>query len=212
MVKSLNVYRVKDRGWTYASQLDSIEDVETVVINCLQGRGFSLEESKSLSSDLTVFFKPNQYDVRVIAYPSGRVAEVPRQSSPVNKVLARLRVFNGKALKHNSPESCKQRYKAGGFEPREVKFAESAIYAGRGQSVIFSQTKSRKNEGIIDTETYEKVANLNSHGYFNDKMSVESVIEKLLKTNKPCAVYRQLKGKVGVGSNQLNRLIYKLTH
>jgi hypothetical protein len=211
MVKSLNMYRVKDRNWTFASGIRSIDDLQAVIAHCLESRGMDETSAKSLSSDPALFFKPNKHDILVHVYPSGQIADVGKQSGSVNNVLTRLRIFNGRALRHNSPESFKQRYKHGGFEPKEVKFAESAIHSGGFKSVIFSQTKRQKNHDVIDTETYEKVQKLTPQGYFDVKMAVSDVIEKLLKTMKPCDVYRKLKGKCNMGSNELNRLIFKLS-
>jgi predicted transcriptional regulator YheO len=85
------------------------------------------------------------------------------------------------------------------------------VFLTEEHSVIFSQTKRQKNHDVIDTETYEKVQKLTPQGYFDVKMAVSDVIEKLLKTMKPCDVYRKLKGKCNMGSNELNRLIFKLS-
>jgi hypothetical protein len=177
MVKSLNMYRVKDRNWTFASGIRSIDDLQAVIAHCLESRGMDETSAKSLSSDPALFFKPNKHDILVHVYPSGQIADVGKQSGSVNNVLTRLRIFNGRALK----------------------------------SVIFSQTKRQKNHDVIDTETYEKVQKLTPQGYFDVKMAVSDVIEKLLKTMKPCDVYRKLKGKCNMGSNELNRLIFKLS-
>lgn len=209
MVKSVNHYRVLDRNWTLAQRIQSIEDLLTVIKYCLGNRGYDEEECESLSSGLSVFFKPNKYDILVIAYPANYVTDIPKQDERTNKLLASIKAFNGKGLKYNSPESCKQKYKVGRFEPKEVRFAESALWS-KGQSVIVKMAGKQKPIGLPDTITAEKIANLTPQGYFDDKLSVESIVLKHLKSMNPCEVYRLLKGKTHLGSNELNRLIYKL--
>lgn len=209
MVKSVNHYRVLDRNWTFANQLRSIEDVTNIVGYLLMGRGYDEEDCLSLSSDITVFFKPNKYDILIQAYPANYVAEVSKQDEEVNKLLFKLRAFNGKGLKYNSPESCKQKYKVGRYEPAEVRFAESAMWS-KGQSVIVKMAGKEKPIGLPDTITAEKIQALTPQGYFDDKLSLTDIIIKKLKTMSACEVYRELKGNVHVGSNELNRMIYKI--
>jgi hypothetical protein len=101
MVKSLNMYRVKDRNWTFASGIRSIDDLQAVIAHCLESRGMDETSAKSLSSDPALFFKPNKHDILVHVYPSGQIADVGKQSGSVNNVLTRLRIFNGRALVNN---------------------------------------------------------------------------------------------------------------
>lgn len=211
MVKTINLFTVKDKGWAFATKLRSIKDVQLIIAHLLVGRGYEPNEAGLLSSDTCVWFKPNKHEILICVTETSQKVSIPQQEESVNILLTKLKLFNGKGLKYNSPESCKAKYKSGQFTSHDVKMAES-VFWGKGQSVIFKQTKKEKSSTMTDGESANKVANLTPQGWFDDTMSVSTIIKRRLQISSPTDVYRDLKGKYNMGSNELNRLIYKISH
>ena len=209
MKKAVNHYRVLDRGYCLARRLDDFESAIDIVNFILTSRGFNRDTIKV--DDFTYWFKDNEYKVRIVAYPANYIVDADQAPDNVNTVLAKIKSFNGKALKYNALDLVQSRYKPGTFQPSDIRFAESVNWS-KGKSIIFKQLGKKKFNGA-DYETASKVAQLNPNiGTFDSSRSLQDVIRNLLITNTPTEIYKQLKGKVSISNTQLNKLIYKTTH
>lgn len=213
MKKSVNHYRVTDRGYTIARQIKEFDDAINVVEFLLSSRGFSKEQVPAEDKlYLSYWFKPNKFAIQVIAYPSKQIVDIDHPNEElVNEVLKRLKIFNGTGLKYNALDLINPRYKPNTFQPKDVRFAESVNW-NKGRSIIFDK-KSKDKQTVLDYITGNKIANLNpNHGTLHDCISIEDVIRRSLSHMPPVEVYKVFKGKSSLSNNSLNKLIYKCTH
>lgn len=213
MKKSLNQYRVVRYESVVATKLTTLDEAVQFCELVLFAYGFHLDELKnSLSQEEYTYywFRPNEHHVKIVAYPLAEVIDLDRQDPEVTELFRRIKAFNGKGLKFNAVQLFNPRYKPGAYQPADVRFAESVNYA-KGYSTVAHLGK-RKRQMFNGSEQMDKLNSLPDQGSLSQAHSLEDIIRKQLVDFKPNEVYKRLKGCCDVGSNELNRLIYKLSH
>ncbi len=192
-IKQLNQFRVLHRGTVFHTQIKTIEDVIEVIDFILQGAGFTMDgvkEKNSLSHEgsiISFFMKANDYQILVEPYSSSEKSQVPFTSDKeVNNMLAKFKVFNGKALRLNTIEESSTYKPHATYQPPEVRFAESA-YSNKGTSTL---PKQKRDMDGIDSSVHfeEKISKLPNTASMLDSLSINDIARKLLKECEPSKV------------------------